>query len=231
MSRVRYSYCACCSPSWLWLLLPLWFKFLILSTLLYAFPISSIRQKSASFWKMEDTCREGTTLVLQDKALTRWLLDRKLLDGALCLEANPVVLMLLCSMKTGTHLQVEEVLPPAFHIFFPFFYPSPAPSARHLPCLCVLEVGVLKIAVSMLSRGLNMFCRHHVFQSWVSCTWGSWLSGSRNLEGRILLTWSSAQSLSGWQATDVWVVLGFRDTRHTESSHGFWSGFSDRHKM
>lgn len=95
MSRVRYSYCACCSPSWLWLLLPLWFKFLILSTLLYAFPISSIRQKSASFWKMEDTCREGTTLVLQDKALTRCYLDRKLLDGALCLEANPVVLMLL----------------------------------------------------------------------------------------------------------------------------------------
>ena len=70
-------------------------------------------------------------------------------------------------MKTGTHLQVEEVLPSVFHIFFPFFYPSLAPSARHLPSLCVLEVGMLKIAVSMLSRGLNMFCRHHVFQSWV----------------------------------------------------------------
>lgn len=229
MSRVRYSYCVCCSPSWLWLLLPLWFKFLILSTLLYAFPISSIRQKSASFWKMEDTCREGTTLVLQDKALTRYYLDRKLLDGALCLEANPVVLMLLSVLwKLVPIYRLKKCCHQCSTSSFPF-----STLAWHP------QLGICRVCVcwrwgcwkSLSLCCLNMFCRHHVFQSWVSCTWGSWLSGSRNLEGRILLTWSSAQSLSGWQATDIWVVLGFRDTRHTESSHGFWSGFSDRYKM
>lgn len=71
--------------------------------------------------------------------------------------------------------------------------------------------GVLKNAISM-STGLNMFSRHLCFRSGFDV---------HEVPGFLVAeTWkfSSAKPLR-------LVVLGFRGTRHTESSYGFRSGF------
>lgn len=102
------------------------------------------------------------------------------------------------------------------HIF-PFFYPSLAPSACHVcmcwrwgcwktMSLCCLEVWTCSAGIMCFRAGFHV---HEVP--------GSLVAEISKVE--VLLTWCSAQSLSGWH------------TRHTESTRGFWSGFSDWYKM